>query len=354
MTAEEAYDALFDRAVSHRVDIERYAAGEVREILRFLLVVERSTLRKVAALQVDPSLDRSERARLQSLEGLLREIRLIYADGYSDLTRRFMRSMDDLAEFEAEFQSQSLARALDDLGSIGATGAGEAIATGGAARVLSPTVAQLRAVVRSKPLTTETQAGLLEDWLSSMTRAHIERAESALRIAFIEGESVDRMAARLRDVSRLNSRGAEALARTSFTHIAAEVAQETYRINGDIVQGVEWVAVLDSRTTPICRNREGKRWPIDKGPRPPAHIRCRSTIIPVLDGFPAPKRMSWAQWLARQPARVQDEALGPTRGRLFRQGGLKIERFDSPDGRPLTLAQLRIRHAEAFRRANID
>lgn len=63
---------------------------------------------------------------------------------------------------------------------------------------------------------------------------------------------------------------------------------------------------------------------------------------------------AYAAWLKAQPAAVQDEALGATRARLFRAGGLAIERFVDPAGRPLTLEELAARRPEAFRRAGLD
>src|SRR5690606_21283229 len=58
-------------------------------------------------------------------------------------------------------------------------------------------------------------------------------------------------------------------------------------------------------------------------------------------------------WLRKQPASVQDEALGPTRGKLFRQGGLKIDAFTNWAGDELTLDELRRKEAEAFEKAGL-
>jgi len=54
------------------------------------------------------------------------------------------------------------------------------------------------------------------------------------------------------------------------------------------------------------------------------------------------EKLTYHEWLKRQPAAVQDEVLGPTRGRLYREGKVKIDRF-SVDGRRLTLEELRRR-----------
>ena len=44
---------------------------------------------------------------------------------------------------------------------------------------------------------------------------------------------------------------------------------------------VMWLSTLDARTSDFCMVADGKVFPIDEGPRPPAHPNCRSTIILV-------------------------------------------------------------------------
>lgn len=60
---------------------------------------------------------------------------------------------------------------------------------------------------------------------------------------------------------------------------------------------------------------------------------------------------NYPTWLRRQSASFQDSVLGPTRGLLFRNGGLQIENFIDQTGRTLTLEQLQAAHPNAFRRA---
>lgn len=66
-----------------------------------------------------------------------------------------------------------------------------------------------------------------------------------------------------------------------------------------------------------------------------------------------PADTTYGQWLKRQSAARQDDVLGPTRGALFRRGGLTIDKFADERGRELTLAELRERDAEAFSRAGL-
>ena len=71
-----------------------------------------------------------------------------------------------------------------------------------------------------------------------------------------------------------------------------------------------------------------------------------------LDGQ-IPQDITYAQWIKKQSAARQDEVLGPSRGKLLREGRLPMEALYSQKGQYLSLAELRERHAEAFRRAGL-
>jgi hypothetical protein len=100
---------------------------------------------------------------------------------------------------------------------------------------------------------------------------------------------------------------------------------------------------------------------------------CRSTIVPKVDprynllsevtgdrpsvGASGAKSVSakstYGGWLKKQPASFQDEVLGPTRAKLFRQGGLSIGKFVNFDGETYSLEQLRALNPLAFEKANL-
>jgi SPP1 gp7 family putative phage head morphogenesis protein len=106
---------------------------------------------------------------------------------------------------------------------------------------------------------------------------------------------------------------------------------------------------------------------------------CRSSTVAVLDDRYAfldegatrsardpetgkvesvPAKQSYYQWLAGQPAAVQDSIIGPTRGKLLRDGGLSAQRFSElslgKNFQPLTLDQMRELDPVAFIRAGLD
>ena len=66
-----------------------------------------------------------------------------------------------------------------------------------------------------------------------------------------------------------------------------------------------------------------------------------------------PADMTYQDWLRKQPASRQDDILGVTKGKLFRQGGLTLDRFVDRAGRELNLTELRKKNAEAFAKAGL-
>ena len=165
--------------------------------------------------------------------------------------------------------------------------------------------------------------------------------------------------------SRLDT---ERVVRTALNHVGTTSRQRTYKENRDLVVGYQWLSTLDSRTSAICRDRDLEIFLYkDKfNPLPPAHYFCRSTTTPYLDpksplrlldtkgtraskgaegGKSVSDDLSYYDWLKRQPASFQDEALGKTKGLIFRNSGLSAEEFRKVSvnqfGKPLTIDQLK-------------
>ena len=63
--------------------------------------------------------------------------------------------------------------------------------------------------------------------------------------------------------------------------------------------------------------------------------------------------ITYGQWLKSKPAAFQDEVLGAERGKLFRSGGLTVDRFTDSKGKVYTLDELRKRDADAFEKAGL-
>lgn len=128
---------------------------------------------------------------------------------------------------------------------------------------------------------------------------------------------------------------AQAVVNTLIQHVSSIISANVAQI---YYARYQWVSVLDQRTTPICLERNGKIWPYNDGPLPPAHINCRSKTVPV-DGDDAPVDMTYYAWLKEQPDAVQNDILGD-RAAALRNGTVTakdLPKFYAQD--MLTLAQ---------------
>lgn len=207
-------------------------------------------------------------------------------------------------------------------------------------------------------------------------------------------------------------RAAIAIVRTAAVATGAEARDEFFRANSDIFSEEAWVATLDHRACPVCMGLDGQRFKIGQGPRAPIHMQCRCLRVAVVadngqligtrpfnpsteksllkefadreglgvvssrDGLPhgtkgafdefarkrvreligrMPASQTYAAFLKNQSASFQDEVLGATRGKLFRQGDLPISQFsDMKTQKAYTMRQLALRYGDAFKKAGLN
>ena len=140
---------------------------------------------------------------------------------------------------------------------------------------------------------------------------------------------------------------AGAVTATAIQHVAAVVgAGAISALFGWYI----WLSVMDSRTSEICTSRNRKRYRFGQGPIPPAHIRCRSHIAPIV-GMDDIAAESFYTWAVRQPATVQDDILGEDLADELRNGSLKEKDLPKYETRkPLTLEEFRRKIIEVLSR----
>ena len=333
MVASNANRRLFDQEVRHQVGLRRLSQATARKAVALIERTVDDLVERMRAL--DP--DRPDaRARLFTLlDAWVRRL----AGLETALERTVGEEMVELAAYEAAFNTRNIAAAA---------GAG----------FNAPTTASVVAAVNSRPF----QGRFLREWMQGLTAAHGARVRDAVRIGYLEGEGIDAIVRRIRGTRarrykdgavEVSRRDATRIVRTAITHTANAASEEAYRAAGDLIIGVRYIAILDSRTSTICAGLDGEVFPVGEGPRPPQHHSCRSSSAPVIRGAPPPQRESYSEWLTRQPREVQDEILGPSRAKLFR-AGLPITRFTDRAGREWTLDELRRREARAWGRAGLE
>lgn len=224
---------------------------------------------------------------------------------------------------------------------------------------LAPVMAQKIAAmeVLGLPLGSDQATGWFAQSVSNLTRS----AQQALQQGMFEGEGVDQLVRRLvkagpgRSVQRSGRRGLEAIVRTSVTAVHGNAQFEVYSgMPDDLTEKYVWISTLDTRTSPTCIGLANTTWRYKDpaAPRPPAHVRCRSTIFPLLrfydptgkaksfhaNGFPSMER-----WLRTQNKGVQNRMLGHGRAELWREGKLQLREMLNDQHAMASLGELRSR-----------
>ncbi|WNZ59915.1 minor capsid protein [Myxococcus sp. MxC21-1] len=402
-TRRTANEEILEQTIAHAVQVERYKAGTVRRVVELLNATEEKleeqlavrVERIVAAGGFDAGPETTER-----LQELLEVVGGVRAEAYAAAAGFLREELSVFAAYEAQWQAAVLQETLIvELG------------------VVAPSAEVLRAAVFERPFggavfehwVDALQPADLERISRAVQVGVVEGQTTQQIVRNIVGT---RGASYTDGVVEMSRRSAETLVRTSLNHTSTQAREEVYRANEDIIEEVRWVATLDGRTTMGCMALDGKTFPPREGPRPPRHPGCRSSTVPVINGVklvgdrPAitdartrrqreidfraeakakagaawsdmsekerrgaiarvrekwarenigqvPKGLSYEDWLRRQSASFQDEVLGPTRGQLFRNGGLSVERFTDASGKTLTLEALREAEAEAFKKAKL-
>src|SRR3989304_2908065 len=133
------------------------------------------------------------------------------------------------------------------------------------------------------------------------------RQRTEYLLAQIDNEVAGLMAASQDATSRAGNQGlfnrTEMIARTEILRSSNLGAMQIYLENRDTIKGWQWLLTFDERTCEICigKNAGNKVYTFENRETPPAHPRCRCTIVPVLhDGALerniAGERMTYDQW----------------------------------------------------------
>lgn len=347
-----ANDEILDALTSHQIGIERLSNATVRKIIA---MINRSDSRIVDRLQRE-DLTTLSRARQTKL---LTEMRRIVESVYLDATGALQIELENFAEYEGQYQTDMFKRVLPVR-----------------FETVLPSAAQLIAATNSRPF----QGKLLKEVYRELEASSFRKVRDTIRGGIVEGRTTSQIVRDIRGTRAMgykdgileqNRRATEAVVRTAVNHTANSARERTYEANTDLISGVRFNATLDSRTTLVCMANDGKVFEAGKGPRPPLHFNCRSSTSPIVkswrelgfnvDELPASTRASmngqvpadqtYNSWLRKQPASMQDDVLGATKGKLYRDGGLSIDRFVNNKGNAYTLDELKRRESAAWTKA---
>lgn len=361
--AQTANEIIQDRIIRHSVYLERLKGGTVREVLELLTATDRD-LRAVLRQRLGDIADGRTLSifETQRIENLLQEIQAMRFAAYRTAGRKLTTDLEALGSYEVDWQARMLQESVPVQLNIGTTVA----------------LQQVAEIVNSRPF----QGLILRDWVADLSAKELGRVRQAINIGMVEGLGIEDIVNRvagsrsghIKGVIGISRDHATTWVRTAVSHTANEARDELYAANTDVIQGVVWNSTLDTRTTPDCVIRDGLKYslpdyrpighsvPWRSGPGR-LHPRCRSTSTPHLKSWKelgidlkdappgtrasmngqVPGKTTYRDWIARQPAAVQDDVLGRVRGLALRRGDLSVADLFDDRGRWLTLAEIRER-----------
>ena len=344
-------DDILDETVKHSIYLERYKRSVIRDILKLLRKTEDGVIKSVVRKELQDMKPRE-------LQRLYLTLRKEIDRGYTQIFKLLQDEIDELAKYEGQWQMDLFANTVPI--NIDFTTAADE---------------QLIAAVMARPFAGK----ILKEWWRDVPEQTFSLVRNTIRQGYIDGVSTPEIIRQLRGTrttpALLNKsrRSIETVVRTSLAHTANVARNVVYEKNKRVIKGYEWVATLDSRTSAVCRARDGKIYQKNKGPLPPAHPNCRSTTIPVLKSLKelgikidesvtqetrasmngqVSAELNYDQWLRKQPRAFQDEVLGKSKGQLFR-AGLTMDRFIDRQGNELNLVQLKQRESAAWAKAGL-
>jgi SPP1 gp7 family putative phage head morphogenesis protein len=390
-------EALYRNAI----DLNRYSNSVARRVINAYNDIIIDSVNQLRTID-----DLAAPVKAARLRGILAQLKESLAGWAGDATELTALELQGLAELQSEFVTEELRKALP-VGSRDAVRTVE-ISPQFAQSVVTTDPTQLNVVALSDDLFAAVNGAPATFSLTAAKGATItlpngevvtkafrgiavdqaERFSQVVRQGLLTGETTPDIAKRLigslqfgeeaKTVRQLVAAGGQAtavadnqviaLVRTSINQVANTASQQVYEANQDITKKYRYVATLDTRTSAICAALDGREFEYGKGPMPPQHFNCRSTTVPIIDpdilppsttatraskDGQVPINQSYGEWLAKQPASVQAEALGPGKVAYFNRLADKygprnaIAKLVRDDGSELTLKDLQDRYDPA-------
>jgi SPP1 gp7 family putative phage head morphogenesis protein len=337
----EIYDKTLDRAAMIRL-YERRVNGKIELVLNGHVVRTDKLIRDAILSQKG-----FEAFREAVDQELFKTFKEVYATS--------KRSLLDLATDQVSFAYQTIENSMGHIW-----------------RTERPKMRIAEDLVLKRPIYSDKT---LEAGWHSISLGEKKRLENVIRKGMAEGKNVNQIALDVRkgNIHNITMNQSRGLVVTAITSVKSQADQAVYMANEKAIQGWQYVAVLDSRTTPLCAHRDGTIYPVeDTSHLPPAHFHCRSTTVPVfkswgdmgsLEGVSqvrkrnlaglskeqiafydgqTPLKESYNDWLLRQPRDVQLRHLGDYKKvELFNSHELSVDKFTNAEGNSIGINELR-------------
>lgn len=301
MAERNQNDELLDEQLVQAILVLAAAEKLGREAINTL----NDTEPKIAALIRGTKTGLRSAADVRRLNKLLGEIRVVRGRAWRAIERGVMVELKKLAKQ----QPKKMREIVNDI--FGRTG------------LELPSDSALNALVEKGEL----QGRTIPDWIEKQRADDDARIGNQVRFGFMAMERPERIVRRVFGEARvLGANGATEEARRRLFEIVVLsglfVGNESKRafvgLNGNTFDRELYLAILDNRTTQICRSLNRRVFRVGEGPYPPLHFWCRSIRIFLMPGALPAEITSLKAWLDAQPSELR-RTLNEARAARFKR-----------------------------------
>ena len=340
-----------DASARHAIYVERLAATNANKLdpeLKALAAYVRSRL------AAEGTLIPSKKA----MDLIIKDVQKKFSSVYIRWEKQTGKFLNELTDYETTFQTGIInAETTDDY------------------TAKKPKNKASKAKVKTQPLMIGSNGGAISQaaLVNNFSKNEVEKVTGLIKTGYYQGRTTSQISTSITGtktnqfndgVMVSTKRNATSISKTSATHVSTIVSETVYKENDRAVKGYIITAVLDNRTSKICRGLDDTRVSFDDNyqPKPPFHVRCRTTTRPWLredlDAIKKAERQTigaegkefestgkqYYSWLKEQPSWFQDDVLGKVEGKVFRNAGLSPQQFKAAtikrDGTPLSLNEM--------------
>jgi len=347
-----------NRFISQRLALDKFEDAAIAELLSYYNTAKKGVQADIEKA-IKNNLNNQSKERLQDL---LKEI-----DGkLLVLTDKMTKSISEAVGEAGEYSYKDTANILSWDGKVEGF------------NYVALSSAQIAALVSEEKIGGKT----LDEWLFSALNVESKAIKADIAAAKIRGTGYKKLMSELSEKYKdiINKpeikRNLETVVKSYIQTINSKTHRDLYEANKEVVKEVEWSAILENGNTATgkgtcsrCMALDGNTYAsVDKGPSCPLHPRCRCMYVPVSFswkdlGFDIEEtNTEYRQWYERsstrrkvdsgytdkdfsdfwatKPKYWQDNAIGPVRANLVRDGIVKFQDIVDKDGNLILLDEL--------------
>jgi SPP1 gp7 family putative phage head morphogenesis protein len=350
-------DKILDEIIGHSVDLHRLEASVKFRIRKELKKLEKGLVDELNNSNIWDA--KRQQTRQKRLKALLKQTKETIESTYKAISKEHLNTLTGVASLAERQAISSINNSINfELTSV------------------SMSKQMLKAIASD----TLFEGAPSKEWWARRSVAFQAKFADTVRQGMMRGDDTKTITRNLVGTAKNkfkdgalapNYRSAEALVRTSIQSVANTARIETYQDNKDLIKGIQWSSTFDSRTTETCATLDGEQWnmdfePLNGGPVYPgstAHWNCRSTTVAIIKSWEElgakgkfkeiPKstqasmdgqvsgKLTYEGWLKSKSKATQEDVLGVTKRKLWKEGKLGFSDLVSGSGsKPLTVEQI--------------